>query len=252
MNKSLTIAMDEADRSTEVEVGKTEYSFQDYPAGTKRIMTTIDFAAEFTREETPVYMTDASCKGMLTIAAYKSQGLLKEWYIDYSVLPLKGLDSHEGNGEFANENWLGVHFYAQKFAQMAVELLARCEWEVISDNWGNNALRPTEQAMEQLKLIQQVDDIEFYNSLQRRRRKKIVKLKAEHARLDASHAEMLAKHGIASAEEVREYGLRIMSYNEQTGKTFAECGEMIESRMDGTQPKDLIRRAVMFARDYPQ
>ena len=182
MNKSLTIAMEEADRTTEVEAGKTEYGFQDYPAGTKRIMTTIDFAAEFTRDETPVYMMNASCKGMLTIAAYKSRGLLNEWCIDYSVLPLKGLDSHEGNGEFASENWLGVHFYAQKFAQIAVELLARCEWEVVSDNWGKNALRPTKEASAQLQMIQQVDNIEFYNSLQRRRRKKIVKLKTEHAR----------------------------------------------------------------------
>ena len=251
--KSPKIQMERADRISEVEVGKTKYDFQDYPAGTKKITTTIEFEAEFTDEETPVYMSDASSKGMLTIAAYKSRGILAEWYIDYSVLPFKGLESHEDNGEFASDNWLGVYFHAQKFATMTVELLARCEWEVILDNWGKNALRPTEEAFAQLKLIEQVDEIEFYNTLQRKHRKKVVKLKAEHARLDASYAELQAKHTRSpSDEDIKEFGLQIMSKNRQTGIPFAECGEIIESEMDGTQPADLIKRAVMFARDYQE
>ena len=178
------ISMKSQERVIDVSASKTDWDWNDFPAGTKTITTSIDFCASFTREETPLYMTDASSSGLLTVTAYKEKGSgVNYWVIFYSVLPCKNLDSHKDGKTLEGRNYAGFEFQSQKLATMAVELLARCDWEVVSDAFGNNGLQPSEDAKKQLEMIRQVDEIEFENSLERRSRRKIAKYKEKLSRI---------------------------------------------------------------------
>lgn len=54
---------------------------------------------------------------------------------------------------------------------------------------------------------------------------------------------------IASLSDVRDLSSEIINLCYQTGITIEQAAEQIEKQMDGTQPTDLVERAVARARD---